>query len=193
MRATIIRRSIGGGAIAAALAIAGCASPPSTILTLDIAPPAADAVHPGYAGPPIAIPAVHVPAALDRVEFVRQVSAGELKVDDFARWSAPLGTLARDALVRDLTARLPAGAVLPPGATGSPGRARTFDVTILSFDTGGGAARMQIAYRALPDGRVRPELLTTTLSDDTPLATANAFTTLLGTLADRIADGLSSR
>ncbi len=170
--------------------LAGCSSPPSTTLTLDVAPPRAEAVRAGYAGPPIAVPAVHVPAAIDRVEFVRQVAAGQLEVDDFARWSAPLGTLARDALVRDLTARLPAGTVLPPGATGAAGRTVTLDVTILSFDSGSGQARMQAAFRPLPGNVVRQLVLTADLTDDRPVSTANAFTALIGKLADGIVDAL---
>ncbi len=188
MRATPVRL----GAIASLVALAGCTSPPSTTLTLDIAPPRADAVRDRYAGPPIAIPAVHVPATIDRVEFVRQVAAGQVRVDDFARWSAPLGTLARDALVRDLTARLPDGKVLPPGATGAAGRDLTLDVTILSFDAAGGRAHMQAAVRTLPGGTARTMTVDTALAGDTAVSTANAFTILLGILADRIADALPS-
>jgi len=172
--------------LVALAALAGCTSPKTTLLTLDAAPPSAAAVKAGYRGLPIAVPAVHLPAALDRAEFVNQLSAGTVKVDDFARWTAPLGLLARDALVRDLTARLPSGSVLPPGSVGAAGHVRTLDVTILSFQSDAGGATMQAAYRAVPGGVVQQVTLTGA-GGATPVATAQAFGTLIGQLADRIA------
>ena len=171
-------------------ALAGCASPPSTTLTLDVAPPRAETVRAGYAGPPVAIPAVHVPAAIDRVEVVRQVAAGQVEIDDFARWSAPLGTLARDALVRDLIARLPSGSVLPPGTAGSGRRATTIDVTILSYDAIGPGAKMQAAYRILPGGTTRLVTLETSPGGEQPATVATKWSDLIGRLSDRITDDL---
>lgn len=173
-------------------ALAGCTSPKTTLLTLDAAPPAPDGVHADYRGLPIAVPAVHLPATLDRAEFVQQQSAGEVKVNDFARWTAPLGLLARDTLVRDLTARLPAGSVLPPGMGGSAGRARTLDVTILSFQAGPSGATMQIAYRTIPDGAVQQLTLSAPYRGISPVPTAQAFGALIGQLADRIAADMSA-
>lgn len=173
--------------LAAFAALAGCASPKTTLLTLDAAPPAPEAVQADYRGLPISVPAVHLPAALDRAEFVHEVTAGEVKVDDFARWTAPLGLLARDALVRDLTARLPAGSVLPPGASAAAGHARTLDVTILAFQATPGGATLQVAYRVVPAGTVQQLSLTVPAGGTTPIATAQAFGALIGQLADRIA------
>jgi uncharacterized lipoprotein YmbA len=180
-------RALPSMSVAALVALAGCTSPKTILLTLDAAPPAPDAVRANYRGLPIAVPAVHLPAMLDRAEFVRQESAGEVKVDDFARWTAPLGLLARDALVRDLTARLPAGSVLPPGASGVPGQARALDVTILSFRSDAGGATMQAAYRALPGGAVQQISLSAPADGIAPVPTAQAFGALIGQLADRIA------
>lgn len=174
-------------ALAALAALAGCTSPKTILLTLDAAPPAPNAVQAGYRGLPIAVPAVHLPAALDRAEFVRQESAGEVKVDDFARWTAPLGLLARDALVRDLTVRLPAGSVLPPGAGGSAGHARTLDVTVLAVQTSASGATMQVAYRVVPGGPVRQVMLSSPGAASGPVPAARAFGALIGQLADRIA------
>ena len=179
--------------LAALLALASCTSPKTTLLTLDAAPPASDGVHADYQGLPIAVPAVHLPASLDRAEFVHQESAGQVKVDDFARWTAPLGLLARDVLVRDLTARLPAGAVLPPGTAGSAGQTRTLDVTILSFQAGASSATMQVAYRALPGGAVEQLTLSDPAGGSAPVPTAQAFGVLIGQLADRIAADMSAK
>jgi uncharacterized lipoprotein YmbA len=178
--------------LAALAALAGCTSPKTVLLTLDAAPPAPDAIHSDYRGLPIAVPAVHLPATLDRAEFVRQESAGEVKVDDFARWTAPLGLLARDALVRDLTARLPAGSVLPPGTGGSVGHTRTLDVTILSFQAGASGATMQAAYRVLPGGAVQQLTVSDPAGGSAPVPTAQAFGALIGQLADRIAADMSA-
>lgn len=177
--------------LAVALCLAGCGhSPPSVTLTLD--PVAPTSPRSDYRGPPIAVPAVHVPAAIDRVEFVSQPAAGEAKIDDFARWAAPLGILSRDALVRDLTARLPAGSVLPPGAVAGAGT-RAVDVTILGLTGGPGEATMQAAWRLLPGGPVRQEELRAPVSAAEPVPSARAFAILLGRLADRIAAGLPPR
>lgn len=173
-------------------ALAGCGRSPRTrTLTLDAAAPPPGRVRADYRGPPIAVPAVHLPAAIDRAEFARETGAGEVKVDDFARWAASPGLLARDALVRDLTARLPEGAVLPPGTPA--GAARLLDVTILSLDPGPGTPTMQAAYRWLPGGAVRQVRLTlpSTAAAD-PAAAARAASALLGALADRIAADLPS-
>ena len=179
--------------LAALAGLAGCTSPKTTLLTLDAAPPSADAVHADYRGLPIAVPAVHLPAELDRAEFAHQLSAGEVKVDDFARWTAPLGLLARDALVRDLTARLPSGAVLPPGSVGAAGHVRTLDVTILSFQADAGGATLQAAYRTVPGGAVRQVTLTAPATGIAPVPTAQAFATLIGELADRIASDMAGQ
>ena len=74
-----------------ALSLAGCGhSPPTRFYTLDpVAPPSPQA----YAGPALRIGQVYVPAVLDRSELVREPGAGQLKVDDFDHWGAPLGQL----------------------------------------------------------------------------------------------------
>ena len=168
------------------VALAGCAhSPRSTILTLDAVAPSAAGVRADYRGPAVAVPAVHVPAALDRVEFVREPAAGTLEVDDFARWGAPLGLLARDALVRDLTSQLPEGRVLPSGVPAGKG-AVTLSVTITAFAVTPGATRLEAAWRALPDGPIRQATLDAP-GAATPAETAQRFANLLGQLAQRIA------
>lgn len=173
-----------------ALLLAACGhSPATTLLTLDAAAPPPEGIRADYRGPPVAVPAVHLPTALDRPEYVSQVAPGQAKVDDFATWVAPLGTLARDTLVRDLTARLPAGAVLPPGAAGGAGT-RVIGVTLLSFTGGPGEAIMQAAFRQIPRGPVRQVELRTASPGIGAVPSAQAFGALLGQLADRIAADL---
>ena len=175
-------------ALLATTLLAACGhSPATTFLVLDPAPPtAAPAVT--YAGPPLRVPFVHLPVTVDRPELVRQDAAGTITVDDFARWSAPLGLLARNALVQDLTARLPAGAVLPPDATAAAREVRV-EATVLSFDTANGEATMAVSYRLVPAGtdpQPRVARLTTGLADNAPPARAQAWSRLLAQLSDRI-------
>ena len=184
----------------ASLLLAGCGhSPAATFLVLDPAPPSSPPVA-GYAGPPLRVPFVHLPVTIDRPELVRQDAAGTVKVDDFARWAAPLGLQARDTLIRDLTARLPAGAVLPPDAPPAPREVRV-EATILSFDVAGGQAVLTASYRvagpaASPGaGSARPALaqLSTPLADDGAASRAQAWSRLIGQLSDRVVAALPVR
>ena len=186
--------------MAAALLLAGCGhSPAATFLVLDPAPPSSPAAA-GYAGPPLRVPFVHLPVTVDRPELVRQDAAGTVKVDDFARWAAPLGLQARDTLIRDLTVRLPAGAVLPPDAPPAPREVRV-EVTVLSFDVAGGQAVLTASYRLAGPGAgagaggARPALaqLSTPLADDGAASRAQAWSRLIGQLSDRMVAALPLR
>lgn len=174
--------------LAGILLLAGCGhSPATTFLVLDPAP--VERAIPAYTGPPLRVPFVHLPITLDRPELVRRDAAGTLKVDDFARWSAPLGRMARDTLIQDLIQRLPAGQVLPPDAPPAPREVRV-EATILSFDAGAGTAAITVSYRLVALGAVgsRPMVaqFTAPLPDETPAGRARAWSALLGQLSDRI-------
>ncbi|WP_375380775.1 membrane integrity-associated transporter subunit PqiC [uncultured Sphingomonas sp.] len=176
-------------AVAGALLLSGCGhSPAATFLTIDPAPPAVGASA-AYAGPPLRVPFVHVPATLDRPEFVHQVAAGTLAVDDFARWSAPLGRLARDTLIRDLVQRLPAGSVLAPDA--APAKPEVMvQATVLDFTPAGTTATMTVSYRVGLSPVPRVVQLQAPLAGPTPVAAAQAWSALVGQLADRIVTDL---
>jgi uncharacterized lipoprotein YmbA len=178
--------------------LAACGhSPPTQFLTLDVAPPASGALA-GYQGPPIRVPAVRIPPALDREEFTQKASAGEMKVDDFVRWSGPLGLLARSTLIRDLAARLPPDKVSPPDAPAQAGGLRV-DVSILSLEVEGRDASLQAAYAFAADDGLSPvshqqwATLRVPTTGATPLDTARAYSALLGVLADRITADLAAR
>ena len=172
----------------AAILLAGCGhSPATTFLVIDAAPPTTSLAS-TYAGPPLRVPFVHLPVTVDRPELVRQDAAGTIAVDDFARWSAPLGLLARGALIQDLTARLPGGAVLPPDAAAAAREIRV-EATVLSFDASGGEATMTVSYRLVRTGtdpQPRVARLTTPLTDDAPPGRAQAWSRLLSQLSDQI-------
>ena len=184
-------------ALLAPLLLAACGHSPETqFLTLDPVPGAPAAA--AWRGPPVRIPSVAIPPALDRVEFTRQTAPGEMKVDDLAHWSAPLGMLARNTLILDLAQRLPAGAVAPPDAPAQPGGLRV-TVSILSFGVTDGVASMEAAYELAGDdaaaapGPRQWAQLTAASAGTTPVDTARAFSTLLGSLADRMAGDIAAR
>jgi uncharacterized lipoprotein YmbA len=149
-------------------------------------------------GPPIRLRRVTVPSALDRVELVREVAPGEVKVSDFEHWAAPLGQTAVQVLAQDLAARLPAGALTPPAAP-SPAGGVDVDVDILAFNVAGGQAVMQVSWSEItrpsatgrggqPSGSsTRLVELTAPVDTSGGLAEAQGLSRLLGQLADRIA------
>lgn len=167
-------------------------SPDTQFLTLDPIPGTPLAAT--YRGPPVRIPSLQVPPALDRVEFARQTGPGEMKVDDFVHWSAPLGMLARNALILDLAQRLPGGAVLPPDSAAPQQGGLRATVSILSFGVVGTQASMVATYAFGPeDGQASaPQWaqLSAVSSGQGPLETARSFSTLLGSLADHMAADL---
>lgn len=176
-------------ALAGTALLAGCGhSPAATFLTIDPAPPAALPVAAplaAYRGAPLRVPFVHVPVTIDRPEFVHQPAAGTLAVDDFARWSAPLGRLARDTLIRDLTDRLPAGTVLAPDA--APATPETLvQATVLDVTPAGPVETMTVSYRIGASPVPRVVQFQAPLAGPMPADAARAWSALIGQLADRI-------
>ena len=97
--------------------------------------------------------------------------------------------MARDALIGNLTQRLPGGQVLPPDAPPAARELRV-EATILSFDAGSGKAALTVSYRLVgppaPEPRPNVVQLTTPLADDTAPAQARAWSALIGQLSDCI-------
>ena len=190
------------GCLAAGLAACG-SSPPTRFYTLDVAPPAARPAAATARVLPVRVDAVHVPPVFDRPELVREIAANEVRVDDFGRWSAPLGETARRALTADLAARLPQGAVVFPEAP-KPADGRGLVVDILSLSHAGGQAVLDVSWTltagrpgAAATGPVaytgRSLRLTTPSAGPAPGAAAPELSALLGQLADSIAADLTAR
>jgi uncharacterized lipoprotein YmbA len=192
--------------VALGVSLAACGHTDAThFFTLDAIAPAQPAAA-TWAGPPIRLRRVTIPPALDRVELVREVAPGEVKVSDFEHWAAPLGQTAVQVLAQDLAARLPAGALIPPAAPLPPGGVDV-DVDILAFNVADGQAVMQASWSEIgrppappKDGQPPPPRSTTRLVELTAsvdasggLAEAQGLSRLLGQLADRIAAGPASR
>lgn len=130
------------------LALTACAGAPTRFYTLQ---PTSDsgAARSPYAGPPFRVDAVHIPAALDRPELVRDLSGDRFTVSDNAHWAGPLGELFRRVLTQDLAARLPVDAVVFPDAPKPPG-AGGLVVDILDVTPQGGAVMMDVSWTLLP-------------------------------------------
>jgi uncharacterized lipoprotein YmbA len=157
-------------------------------------------------GPPRRLRRVTIPPALDRMELVREIAPGQVRVSDFEHWAAPLGQTAVQVLAQDLAARLPPGALIPPAAPLPPG-GLDVDVDILAFNVADGQATMQASWSEIgrpsaePKGgqpSVRPSStrlveLTAPVDASGGLAEAQGLSRLLGQLADRIAGEAASR
>jgi uncharacterized protein len=185
--------SIGIAAGLLALLLISCQSAPTRIYTLYAVAPAAPVSR--YAGPAIRVDAVHVPAALDRIEVVSDIAPGELKVSDLDHWSAPLGQVAKQVLSADMVARLPSGRVIFPHLA-KPEGAVGVSVDILNFEAGKNGAYLEASWIMTPTspdaatrrgtGRFRGES-----SGADATATVHALSTLLAQLADQIVVELS--
>jgi uncharacterized lipoprotein YmbA len=177
------------------LSLAACGhSAPTRFFTLFPVAPAQPVAATAFASP-IRLRRVTVPPALDRVELVREVAPGEVKVSDFERWAAPLGQTAVQVLAEDLAARLPAGALIPPAAPLPTGGADV-DVDILAFNVSGGQAVMEASWSEIrrmgtgpkdPRSTTRLVELTAPVDASGGLAEAQGLSRLFGQLADRIA------
>jgi hypothetical protein len=100
--------------------LAGCGrSPPTQFFTL--APVRPDNARSAFAGAPVQVRAVHIPAVLDRPERVLGRSQQRLDIVETQQWGAPLADMIRRVVSQDLSARLPAGMVLMARAPASPG------------------------------------------------------------------------
>ncbi|KPJ34643.1 hypothetical protein BMUNKI379_12025 [Burkholderia multivorans] len=184
-------------ALGGTFVVAGCGhSPPTCYVALSpVASAAPRATEPVA---PVQLTAVHVPAALDRLEVVVQRSANRLAIDDGARWGAPLDLMMRETLTQDLLARLPEGAVVLPGA---PRQAdtRTLVVTVLDAHADESGTLTFLAAWTLLSGRPervtssRETTLTAQLTSRDAAAQADALSRVLGQLADRIASALVGR
>lgn len=190
-----IRPTLLLAAAAAAVALlAACQSAPTRMFTLYAVAPGAP--REGYDGPPLRIDAVHFPPELDRIEIIRDVGPGELRLSDLDHWSAPLGQSARQALSADLVARLPAGKAIFPHLA-KPAGALGVTVDVLDFKTDGRGVLLQASWVVTGAGQGAAPARsggTVTLHTDAPAAdaaaTATALSALLGQLADRIVAAL---
>jgi uncharacterized lipoprotein YmbA len=190
------RRFRGIGRVAAALSGAGLCvscghSAPTEYLTLRPVPPAAGVV-PAVADP-VRVVAVRVPPWLDRLEVARPTPGAAVVVEDFERWSAPLGELATAALTEDLAARLVGVSVLPVRAA-APAATRDVSVDLSSLTRDGAMLELHGTV-TVTDARTGALILSLPVHLRAPAAAdargeASALDQLMGELADVLAPAL---
>ena len=185
---------IAGAAVLAALSLCACHSAPTRIYDLNPAPPVTrvDA----YRAPPLRIDAVHVPAGWDRIEILTPAAGGELKIDDFDHWAAPLPQVIRQALSADLDARLPSGTVVYPHLP-KPSNALGINVDILEFSIASSQSSMSASWVITPAAEPQAAQRNVTtlhnpVASTDAAAVAHAWSELIGQLADRIAADAAS-
>jgi uncharacterized protein len=174
--------------------LAGChSSPPARFYVLDPIPaqqrstPATRTV--------VQVAAVNIPASIDRQEMVREGATGSLQISGIDRWGAPLADITQNVLTRDLTERLPAGAVLPPRTSAPP---NTLEITVDLLQFGRDASGNVVLdggwslYRLGSDTPVmnRHVKLSEEVGSADYAHQAQAMSRLLGRLADDIAGSL---
>ncbi|MDB5480931.1 MAG: hypothetical protein JWO83_1984 [Caulobacteraceae bacterium] len=192
-RARISWRRLRAAAVlsGAALGVACGHSAPTEFLTLQPVPP--QVRSPSAPGDPVRVAAVHLPPWLDRLEVTRPTEGAAVVVEDFERWSAPVGDLALAALTEDLADRLAGVTVLPARAIAPPA---TRDVTVdLTSLTRRGTSLELDGAATVTDARTGALILSLPISLRTPASAgapgeARALDELMGELADRLAPAL---
>jgi uncharacterized protein len=182
--------------VAAALSGAGlCAScghsAPTEYLTLRSVPPAAT-MAPAVADP-VRVVAVRVPPWLDRLEVARPTASATVVVEDFERWSAPLGDLAMAALTEDLADRLAGVPVLSAHAA-APAATRDVSIDFSSLSREGTMLALD-GTATVTDARTGALILSLPVRLRAPAAAdarseASALDQLMGELADVLAPPL---
>ena len=177
------------------LTLTACASSPVTrYYALDpVGGGAAPAQDRGAKGTPVKIDAVHIPPALDRDSVVRGESDNQLQISSQDRWAGDLGEMIRRVLTQDLAARLPSGMVIAPESPAPPS-ARGIVVDILTFQPRGGEVVLDADWTLLVGTQSNPvlrrSLHLTSAGASSAQGQAAAMSTLLGDLADRMANDI---
>jgi uncharacterized lipoprotein YmbA len=86
-----------------AVAAAGCASSPSRFYTLNSTATGDGSLAASYA---VVVGPVSIPALVDRPQFMVQVAANRVEVDEFNRWAEPLNNNIASVIAGDLAALL---------------------------------------------------------------------------------------
>lgn len=182
----------------ALLLLAGCgAGPPMTYLRL--APVSGPTIEVrGRA--PIAVALVQIPASLDRLPLVTETGASTLALDQNATWAAPLDGMMTGVLAQNLQSRLPANTVLMPGEVAPSNNVVTVHVNVIRFlpiaSAGGAHVLLDADWQVLTSpGRLlhSGQANIQEPSQSGAAAEAEAMSTALGELSNRIATGLAAR
>ncbi len=138
-----------------AAAVTGCASAPSRFYTLDSTATGDDtAPVTRYA---VLVGPVFVPAAVDRPEFVVQVTPNQVDIDEFNRWASPLGDGIARAVAGDLAVLLGTSDVAVAPMANFPAAYRV-SISVQRFESAQGQSALVDAVwtvHKLPNGNAR--------------------------------------
>ncbi len=179
-------------AVAALLALAGCASPETAYYTLRTVPgtplgggpPSVQIRRPGLAG------------YLDRPEIVRDSSDYRLRLNSGERWGEPLGDMFARVLAENLAQRLPGSSVFTEAGAISADPAATVEVDVQRFDLDAGNTAVLLVQAAVQRGRAhdpgaaRSNRLTLPVAGKDTQSLVAAEAQLIGQLADNLAKAL---
>lgn len=179
---------------ALAMSLGACHSAPTRVYSLETAEPATHPVN--YQAPALRVDTLNVPPSWDRIEMLRSSASGTFAIDELDHWSAPLTQLARQALSADLDQRLPSGTVIYPRLP-KPTGALGVNLDILEFNIVGSQASMQASWLIVPaeglqSAKRGAASVHSSVNSAEPPAVAQAWSALLGQLADRIAADAAS-
>jgi uncharacterized lipoprotein YmbA len=179
---------------AAAIALSACHSAPTRIYSLDPTVPATRIDT--YQAPSLRVDTLNVPANWDRIEILSLSAGGKLEISDFDHWSAPLAQIVRQTLTDDLDQRLPSGSVIYPRLP-KPDAALGIDVDILEFTVVASQASMHASWLIVPaagsqSAKRGVASLRGSVTSAEPAAVAQAWSELIGQLADHIAADAAS-
>ena len=178
------------------LLLAACSSSKTDYYTLSAVPPPRGVSERARLRPPLEVGEVSIPATIDRDEVVLVAPGDRLDLAGNSVWGAPLRQLIRRALSDDLTQRLPAGSILPPGDPAPRAGLRILTVSLEQFsgDTAGHvvlrAAWIVARSGQAPTGTPRRERIEVDAGAGNARAVVPAMSRALGLLADRIAGAL---
>ena len=149
-------------------------------------------------GAPILVNAVRIPAVLDRREIVRATNSSRVTISSEHRWAAPFGSMARDVLTEDLSARLPRGTVLTSDEMNAGARKRDLLVDIQDFTAhADGRVTLDANWALLsgssegaPPHHEHIEISGYSVDVDSQV---QAMSEALGALADRIVAGIAKK
>ena len=151
----MIARRIGRLVIAAAfvgeLALAGCATSPTTRFYV-LAPVSLDAIEPaaGTDGSTIGVRSIELPDELDRPQIVTRTGPNTVHVAEFDRWSGSLRDSARQLIAANLATLLPGNRVEVYPWTPGTSVDRQIIVEITRFDGElGGQCALRARWRVL--------------------------------------------
>jgi uncharacterized protein len=190
-------RLIATTCVVAVMFMGGCASsPPTQFVTLS-AEPAATPVA-SQPAQPVQLTALHIPAALDRPEVVRQPAPNRFDISETERWAAPLAQVMRLTLARDLASRLAESDFVPPDMP-APKDTRALVVTVLDIGVPAqGDLTLDASWTLVAKNPDRVVLmqrasLRAPMTGADATSQAAAMSHALGELAERIAQSLGGR